>query len=78
MPVTLIFSLPKLPAPNHSVPNEDNAMKDNSIKAVGVIVCRPSGSTATSFLTRKGMDVTIFDKGRRPSLIVDESLILDD
>jgi flavin-dependent dehydrogenase len=50
-------------------------MKNNSIKTVGVIGCGPSGSTLASFLARKGLDVTIFDDGRRPDLIVGESLI---
>lgn len=50
-------------------------MKNDSIKTVGVIGCGPSGSTLASFLARSGRDVTIFDDGRRPDLIVGESLI---
>lgn len=50
-------------------------MKNNSIKTIGVIGCGPSGSTLASFLARSGLDVTIFDDGRRPDLIVGESLI---
>jgi flavin-dependent dehydrogenase len=50
-------------------------MKDHSIKTVGVIGCGPSGSTLASFLAGKGIEVTIFDDGRRPDLIVGESLI---
>jgi flavin-dependent dehydrogenase len=50
-------------------------MKNNSIKTIGVIGCGPSGSTFASFLARKGIEVTIFDDGRRPDLIVGESLI---
>jgi flavin-dependent dehydrogenase len=50
-------------------------MKNDSIKTVGVIGCGPSGSTFASFLAKSGVDVTIFDDGRRPDLIVGESLI---
>jgi flavin-dependent dehydrogenase len=50
-------------------------MKNNSVKTVGVIGCGPSGSTLASFLAKSGVDVTIFDDGRRPDLIVGESLI---
>jgi flavin-dependent dehydrogenase len=50
-------------------------MKNNSINTIGIIGCGPSGSTFASFLASKGMDVTIFDDGRRPDLIVGESLI---
>lgn len=50
-------------------------MKNNSTKTVGVIGCGPSGSTLASFLAKTGVDVTIFDDGRRPDLIVGESLI---
>lgn len=50
-------------------------MKNHSIKTVGVIGCGPSGSTFASFLAKSGVDVTIFDDGRRPDLIVGESLI---
>jgi flavin-dependent dehydrogenase len=50
-------------------------MKNNSIKTIGVIGSGPSGSTLASLLTKKGMDVTVFDDGRRPDLIVGESLI---
>lgn len=50
-------------------------MKNSSIKTVGVIGCGPSGSTLASLLAKKDLDVTIFDDGRRPDLIVGESLI---
>src|SRR5580658_2260086 len=50
-------------------------MKNNSIKTIGVIGSGPSGSTLASFLVKKGLDVTVFDDGRRPELIVGESLI---
>src|SRR3954470_8158718 len=45
------------------------------IKTVGIIGSGPSGATLASLLTMKGVDVTIFDDGRRPDLIVGESLI---
>lgn len=50
-------------------------MKNHSIKTIGVIGSGPSGATLASFLQKKGMDVTVFDDGRRPELIVGESLI---
>jgi flavin-dependent dehydrogenase len=50
-------------------------MKNGSIKTVGVIGSGPSGSTLASLLTKKGIDVTVFDDGKRPELIVGESLI---
>src|SRR5215469_868994 len=51
------------------------AMNNHSIKTIGVIGSGPSGSTFASFLAKKGLDVTVFDDGRRPDLIVGESLI---
>ena len=47
----------------------------NSIKTVGIIGSGPAGATLASLLKLKGVDVTIFDDGRRPELIVGESLI---
>jgi flavin-dependent dehydrogenase len=46
-----------------------------SIKTVGIIGSGPSGATLASLLMMKGVDVTLFDDGRRPDLIVGESLI---
>ena len=45
------------------------------IKTVGIIGSGPSGATLASLLAMKGLDVTIFDDGRRPDIIVGESLI---
>lgn len=45
------------------------------IKTVGIIGSGPAGTTLGSLLAKKGVDVTIFDDGRRPELIVGESLI---
>jgi flavin-dependent dehydrogenase len=50
-------------------------MKNGSIKTVAVIGSGPSGSTLASLLAKKGVDVTVFDDGKRPELIVGESLI---
>jgi flavin-dependent dehydrogenase len=47
----------------------------NRIQTVGIIGSGPSGATLASLLTMKGVDVTLFDDGRRPDLIVGESLI---
>lgn len=47
----------------------------NSIRTVGIIGNGPAGATLASLLTMKGVDVTLFDDGRRPDLIVGESLI---
>src|SRR3984957_7232487 len=45
------------------------------IKTVGIIGSGPSGAPLASLLAMKGVDVTIFDDGRRPDLIVGEYLI---
>jgi flavin-dependent dehydrogenase len=47
----------------------------NSIRTVGIIGSGPAGATLASLLTMKDVDVTLFDDGRRPNLIVGESLI---
>jgi len=47
----------------------------SSIRTVGIIGSGPSGATLASLLAMKGVNVTIFDDGRRPDLIVGESLI---
>lgn len=46
-----------------------------AIKTVSIIGSGPSGATLASLLTMKGLDVTLFDDGRRPDLVVGESLI---
>lgn len=45
------------------------------IKTVGIVGGGPSGATLASFLALRGVDVTIFDDGRRPGLVVGESLV---
>lgn len=42
---------------------------------MGVIGSGPAGGALASLLAMKGVDVTLFDDGRRPDLIVGESLI---
>ena len=44
-------------------------------KTVGIIGGGPSGLALASLLAMKGVDVTLFDDGRRPDLIVGESLV---
>lgn len=44
-------------------------------KSIGIIGSGPSGATLASLLVLKGHDVTLFDDGKRPDLIVGESLI---
>jgi flavin-dependent dehydrogenase len=46
-----------------------------AIKTVGIIGSGPSGATLAALLAMKGIEVTLFDDGRRPELIVGESLI---
>ncbi|MGD0615574.1 MAG: tryptophan 7-halogenase, partial [Verrucomicrobiota bacterium] len=47
----------------------------NPIQTVGIIGSGPAGATLASLLAMKGVEATIFDDGRRPDLIVGESLI---
>jgi flavin-dependent dehydrogenase len=47
----------------------------NATRIVGIIGSGPAGATLASLLALKGVAVTIFDDGRRPDLIVGESLI---
>ena len=44
-------------------------------KTVGIIGSGPAGGALASLLAMKGLDVTLFDDGRRPALVVGESLI---
>ena len=45
------------------------------IETVAIIGSGPAGSTLASLLAMSGVDVTIFDDGKRPDLVVGESLI---
>ena len=42
---------------------------------VAILGAGPAGSALAIFLTRVGAEVTLFDDGRRPELLVGESLI---
>jgi flavin-dependent dehydrogenase len=46
-----------------------------AIRTVGIIGGGPAGATLASLLTMKGVEATLFGDGRRPDLIVGESLI---
>jgi flavin-dependent dehydrogenase len=50
-------------------------MKERSIKTVAVLGGGPAGSTVATYLARKGIDVVMFADGKRPPLIVGESLV---
>ena len=52
-----------------------SSSQKNSVKTVGIVGSGPSGATLASLLMMKGIEVTLFDDGRRPDLIVGESLI---
>jgi flavin-dependent dehydrogenase len=52
-----------------------SGMENKPTKTIGIIGSGPSGSTLASLLAKKGAEVTIFDDGKRPELIVGESLI---
>ena len=45
------------------------------IESVAIIGGGPAGATLASLLAMRGMNVTIFDDGKRPDLVVGESLI---
>ncbi len=45
------------------------------VETVGIIGGGPSGLALASLLAIKGVDATVFDDGRRPDLIVGESLV---
>ena len=46
-----------------------------AVKNVGIVGSGPSGAALASLLAMKGIEVTLFDDGKRPELIVGESLI---
>jgi len=50
-------------------------MPPGAIRSVAILGGGPAGATLGAFLARAGVDVTIFDGGKRPPLIVGESLV---
>src|SRR5580698_2926155 len=58
-----------------SMARKTSGMENKPTKTIGIIGSGPSGSTLASLLAKKGLEVTIFDDGKRPELIVGESLI---
>ena len=61
--------------PNATNSNSSLLSNHNSIKTVAIIGGGPAGATLASLLAMRGVEVTIFDDGRRPDLVVGESLI---
>ncbi len=54
---------------------ENAAQRGSAIRGVAVIGGGPAGSALGIHLARKGIKVAVFDPGRRPSLVVGESLV---
>ncbi len=50
-------------------------MEKRAIKTVAILGGGPAGSTVGTYLARKGLDVVMFADGKRPPLIVGESLV---
>jgi flavin-dependent dehydrogenase len=50
-------------------------MPRGAIRSVAILGGGPAGATLGALLARAGVDVTIFDGGKRPPLIVGESLV---
>ncbi len=50
-------------------------MQKRTIKTVAILGGGPAGSAVGTYLARKGMDVVMFADGKRPPLIVGESLV---
>jgi flavin-dependent dehydrogenase len=50
-------------------------MKKSAVQTVGIIGAGPAGLALASFLAMKGIEATIFDAGKRPALLVGESLV---
>ena len=50
-------------------------MSSTPIKSVAILGGGPAGSTLATYLKRRGLDVVMFADGKRPPLIVGESLV---
>lgn len=48
---------------------------NSSARRIVIIGAGPAGSTLAALLARQGRDVTVYDDGRRPELVVGESLV---
>lgn len=50
-------------------------MSRGDLRSVAILGAGPAGAALGTFLAREGVDVTLFDGGRRPPLVVGESLV---
>jgi flavin-dependent dehydrogenase len=50
-------------------------MMKNKVRTVGIIGAGPAGLSLASFLAMRGIEATVFDDGKRPGLLVGESLV---
>ncbi|MGH8469260.1 MAG: NAD(P)/FAD-dependent oxidoreductase [Gammaproteobacteria bacterium] len=55
--------------------NEQEAKGEASVLRVAILGSGPSGSALACMLARQGAEVTLFEHGRRPELVVGESLV---
>jgi len=50
-------------------------MSHRPLRSVAILGAGPAGASLATWLAREGVDVTLFDGGRRPPLVVGESLV---
>ena len=55
--------------------NEQETKGEASVLRVAILGSGPSGSALACMLARRGAEVTLFEHGRRPELVVGESLV---
>ena len=55
--------------------NEQETKGEASVLRVAILGSGPSGSALACMLARQGAEVTLFEHGRRPELVVGESLV---
>ena len=55
--------------------NESSNEKSSKFQTVAIIGGGPAGCTIATLLAQEGVDVTLFDEGDRPELIVGESTL---